>query len=95
MGEGTQRVATERVKTADERLQKDIEYAEKSQTHLWIAAVVHRVSQQAAEEIALRPETYEPRLDMETLSSVEFGCFICEQPLLRTNVKKRCTGDPH
>jgi hypothetical protein len=89
-----QRVETARVKTADDQMQRDIEYATKSQQHLWIAAVVHRVSQSLAEDIVLRPETTEPNFDAESISSIELGCFICEQPLTRAIVKKRCPGDP-
>jgi hypothetical protein len=89
-----QRVEAARIKTADEKLEADLEYAIKSQSHLWIGAVVHRVSQQLAESIALRPATTEPHFDAESLSSIEFGCFICEEPLTRAIVRKRCPGEP-
>jgi len=92
--EGIQRVEADRVERTRAQFDRDIEYHTKAGSHLWIATVVYRLSQQGAESIAKREESFEPRMDMENLYTVEFGCYICEQPLLRTNVNKRCSGDP-
>jgi hypothetical protein len=87
-------VPRSRVEAADERFEKNLEYARKAEVHAWVAATVHQLSDHAAKQLTSGDGTYQPHLDVESLVDVEFGCYICEQPLRRELVGKRCKGEP-
>lgn len=89
-----QRLDPEQLTKIDQRIEKDLEYAYKSQTHFWQAIVTHKLSDTAAKAIATNDINYQPNFDLESLSSLSFGCLICEQALDRKLVGKRCPGEP-
>lgn len=93
-GEGLQHIATDQLSRQTQQFEKDLRKAVQFHQHFWIAAVVHRISQQLAEKVAKHPETIEPKFDMETLVDIEFGCYLCEEPMTRYNVDKTCPGEP-
>jgi hypothetical protein len=58
--------------------------------HVWLAIACFRVAPetlrgQAADQV---------HLDRENLSTIEVGCFVCEQPWSERLSYRRCPGEP-
>lgn len=88
-----QDVPSDRVEKAMVKFLKDLDYAEKSQTHLWTAIAHYSLSDEAAKRIVNDPSE-QVILDTENLGGVNIGCFVCEEPLDARLVGKRCQGEP-
>lgn len=86
-----QHLTPERVQTAGERFDADVEYAEKAQEHVWIVAVAHRLSEGAARAIA-GGSTDPTLLDAESVAITGVGCYRCEKPIEPRLIGKRCRG---
>jgi hypothetical protein len=89
-------VQTVAVDPMERRMETALRMAEKTGDHLWIAAVVHGLSDKAAKEISTTPDggTPETIMDAETIMGIEFGCYRCEKPLEARLVGRRCPGEP-
>lgn len=84
----------QRVDAFPDRLGAAYEYAEKSQTHMWVATLAHRLGNTALD--AIDGAAGEPlNLDAESLLMMPaIGCYVCEQnyePRLR---RRKCPGEP-
>lgn len=89
-----QHVSPERVETIQVRFDRELGYAEKAQTHIWSVMTIHQLSDQMALAMTTEGAEAEPLLDLETLRSIQVGCYRCEEPLNRRLVGKRCQGEP-
>lgn len=87
-----QRIQVTDLQRANVQFSRDIEYAQRSQSHLWTAMVTYKVSQSSAEKI-VKGEG-EPMFDYENLVMLNLGCFICEEPMDQKIMHRRCPGEP-
>ena len=87
-------VPGDRVKRAGEQFTRDMEYAEKAKTHVWIVNAAFELTDQAAKAIATGDPDYTPSLDAENLRVITTGCLVCEQALDAKLVGRRCPGEP-
>jgi hypothetical protein len=89
-----QEVTPDRQLKAEEQLERDLDYAVKSETHLWIVTMAHRATDQLLDAQDGRT-TDTPMLDTDTLlMRPAVGCYVCEQvyePRLR---RRKCPGEP-
>lgn len=83
----------DRVGRANDAFQRHIDYAVKSQTHLWIAVAAHRISDGLAKRVA-RGSDEPVVMDLENLAVMGISCYICEEPLNPRILDRRCPGDP-
>jgi hypothetical protein len=88
-----QHVDPGRLGRANDSFQKDIDYALASQSHLWIAMAAHRITPALAKRIA-EGSTEPVVMDLENLAVMGVSCYVCEEPLNRKLVDRRCPGDP-
>lgn len=93
-GTGVQQfVAGERLARASAAFDRDVEYATKSGSHLWIVALAHRLSTDQARLMTEGRSDAVP-LDAESLVVSGTGCYICETPLSARLLNRRCKGEP-
>lgn len=86
----TQHVSGDRMRTVGEQFDADLSYAEKAEEHVWIIAVAHKISAEAALAMV---EGGEPMmLDAESVRVTGVGCYRCEKPFDRRLIGKRCRG---
>lgn len=89
-----QRVDPDRILNAEQAGNRDVEYALKSRTHLWIVTVAHKATDQLLDAFDGK-DGAQPILDAETLwMRPAASCFVCEQPYARRLRHRRCPGDP-
>ena len=82
-----------RINRSNATFQQALDYAEKAQTHVWIATAAHLVSDAQAKRLANGSD--EPVImDLENLAVMGIGCYRCEEPLNPRLVDRRCPGDP-
>lgn len=90
----TQRLDPAMLAAIDRKFEANRSYALKSETHFWQAIVSYQLSDETAKAIASEDASIQPIFDLETLSTLSFGCLICEQAIDRKLVGKRCPGEP-
>jgi len=73
----------------EDKMDRAIEYAIKSQSHLWTATACHQLT-----EKRLAGPLEGLQLDGESLLMVVIGCYICEEPFKRRLLLRRCPGEP-
>lgn len=93
--EHQQEVTPHRQLAALEASKGAVEYAIKSNTHLWLVFVAHRATDVMLDAFEGKGEQL-PLLDVDTIwMPPGIACFLCEasyEPRLR---KRRCPGDAH
>lgn len=87
-------VSPERVVKASQRVDREMAYAEKAGTHVWMAMASYFLSDDVARTMATGRGQATPTLDTENLALVVAGCFRCEEPLRAGLVGRRCPGEP-
>jgi hypothetical protein len=75
-----------------DRLDKEIEYATKSGSHLWNSLVVYLHTEDNVRKAYAGTEHL--IMDGENLLTHAVGCFICEEPYTKEIASKRCKGQP-
>lgn len=94
VGTGVQQfVAGERLARASAAFDREVEYAKKSESHLWIVALAHRLSTAQA-RLMVEGRSEDVPLDAESLVVSGTGCYICETPLSARLLNRRCKGEP-
>lgn len=69
------------------------EYAVKSSTHLWIAAVSYRISDASLDFDGVSDDLL--ILDSENLTGPPgIGCYVCEQVYAPHLRRRKCPGEP-
>lgn len=87
-----QHLTADRVQRAGVRFDADVAYAEKAEEHVWIVAVAHRITPEAA--AAMHGAGNEPViLDAESITITGVGCYRCTSPFSPRLVGKRCRGE--
>lgn len=89
-----QRLDPGQLAAIDKKFEREYEYAIKSNTHFWQAIVNHRISDETAKAIVTGDNSVQPNFDLESMMGLVFGCLICEEPLDRKLIGKRCKGEP-
>ena len=69
----------------EDKADKAVSYALKSETHLWCATAMFQINPKKLDEVLM---------DAENLLFVGLGCFICEQPLSIKLLNRTCPGEP-
>ncbi len=88
-----QHADADRINRSSTAFDRELEYAEKAGTHLWIAVAGHRLSDAQAKRVANGSD--EPVImDLENLAIMGISCYRCEEPLNRRLIDRRCPGDP-
>lgn len=85
-----QEVSGSRVERLREEFTKEVDYAVKSKTHLWIVTTIHVTSGEKL--AAIHAGTESGHLDAESLRNVLYGCYICEEPYAARLEKRKCKG---
>lgn len=85
-----QHVGPNQVEAKERLFSQDIDYAMKSKTHLWTAVTVHVLSADALR----RRESEAPIFDLESLRSVQLGCYLCEKKFEPRELDRKCKGKP-
>jgi len=93
--DGTVQLLTaDRAERAAAAFGKEVEYAEKAETHVWIVTVAHRITDDRARAAVTGTGDGPILLDAESVSVSGIGCYRCEQELTQRLIGKRCKGDP-
>jgi hypothetical protein len=88
----TQHVPGDRMQRSAAQFDAQVAYAVKAEEHVWIVAVAHSISAEAA---LAALEGREPViLDAESVRVTGVGCYRCEKPFERRLIGKRCRGVP-
>lgn len=85
-----QEVAPEQQLTKRDLFMAELNYAAKAHTHLWVATAAYVLTEDTLRDM----ETESPNLDTENLRQVGIGCFICERPYDKRELKRKCNGQP-
>lgn len=73
---------------AKKRLDSDLAYAIKSESHYWIALAMYHLTDDSLKNL----KTEQVHMDMENLMEVNMGCYLCEEPYSDRVSKRRCKG---
>lgn len=73
----------------EDQFTHEIEFAKKSEGHLWVAIVAYKVSVESLQN--LNKEFM--NLDVENIRSITVGCYICEEEYSDLLTKRRCKGE--